>query len=113
MGSPNPFRACPGRWSPQNVAMRRKGNVPVGQGRVSKTLGVNDPRIYRNAQAAQASHINLGTGVQRDALGRLQVTPARRVNKIEQGADQLQIVAAYNKLIDELRNSGVLEDGRR
>jgi hypothetical protein len=93
--------------------MRRKGNVPVGQGRVSKSLGANDPRLYRNAQAAQASHLNLGTGVERDALGRLRVTPARRVDKLGEGADPFQIVIAYNKLVDELRTSGALEDGRR
>lgn len=93
--------------------MKRKGNVPVGQGRVSKSLGANDPRHYRNAQAAQASHLNLGDGVERDALGRLRITPARRVEKLGEAADPNQIAIAYNQLIDELRTSGVLEDGRR
>jgi len=98
---------------------RKKGNVPVGQGRVSKSLGAADPRAYRNAQAAQASHLNLGKGVERDSRGRLRVTPARRVEKVDvAGVEDTQqlaenTAAAFNKLVDELRESGALDDGKQ
>jgi L-asparaginase/Glu-tRNA(Gln) amidotransferase subunit D len=93
---------------------RKKGIVPVGQGRISKSLGASDPRNYRNAQAAQASHLNLGTGVERDARGRLRITAAKRVEKIDpNGATTDDAVAAFNRLVDELRESGALDDGRK
>jgi hypothetical protein len=100
---------------------RKKGIVPVGQGRISKSLGAADPRNYRNAQAAQASHLNLGTGVERDSRGRLRITAAKRVEKIdpnEATTDDTQagltvVVDAFNKLVDELRESGALDDGRK
>ena len=89
-----------------------KKTPPVGQGRISMSLGSGDPRLHRNANAVLRSQNNLDRTLRMDSNGRMGVQGARRVDDIPADATMEDVILKLNEILRSQRDSGQMEGGR-
>jgi hypothetical protein len=61
--------------------VKRKMVVQVSRGRVSKSLGTDDPRLARTLGSGLQPDLNLGRSLRIDSRGRMAVNPAAPVKR--------------------------------
>ncbi len=91
--------------------VNRKRPAPVGQSRLSMSLGSADPRLGRNAEANLRTDQNLGKSIRLNRRGQLEVKPAGLVKDLEPDATVEDVVAKLNEILRGQRASGQMKGG--